>query len=110
MNTMRYKGYEAVVEFDEEAEIFHGEVINLRDVITFQGASVEELKQALADSVEDYLAFCAERGEEPEKPYSGQFVVRTDPGLHRQVASAARRAGTSLNKFVTSVLERAVTG
>lgn len=110
MNTMHYKGYEAVVAFDEEAEIFHGEVIDLRDVITFQGASVDELKQALADSVEDYLAFCAERGEEPEKPYSGQFVVSADPGLHRKIASAARRAGTSLNKFVTSVLERAVAG
>jgi predicted HicB family RNase H-like nuclease len=62
MNMMRYKGYEAVVEYDEDAEIFHGEVINLRDVITFQGKSVSELKKALAGSVEDYLTFCSERG------------------------------------------------
>ncbi|WP_244914839.1 type II toxin-antitoxin system HicB family antitoxin [Rhizobium sullae] len=80
---MHYKGYEAVVEFDEDAEIFHGEVINVRDVITFQGSSATELKQILADSVEDYLAFCKERGEEPEKPFSGQFVVRTDPSVHK---------------------------
>ena len=71
MNTMSYKGYEALVSYDEDAELFHGEVINLRDVITFQGRSVDELKKALEDSVEDYLAFCAERGEAPEKPYSG---------------------------------------
>ncbi len=108
MNTMHYKGYEAVVEYDEEAEIFHGEVVNLRDVITFQGASVSELKEAMADSVEDYLAFCAERGKEPERPYSGQFVVRAEPRLHRELASAARRAGISLNKLVTSVLERSI--
>jgi predicted HicB family RNase H-like nuclease len=76
MTTMQYNGYEAIVEFDEEAELFHGEVINLRNVITFQGKSAAELKQALAESVEDYLAFCAESGEEPEKPSSGQFVVR----------------------------------
>ena len=69
MTMMSYKGYEAVIEFDDEAELFHGEVINLRDVITFQGASVTELKDALKDSVEDYLAFCKERGEEPEKPF-----------------------------------------
>lgn len=104
---MNYKGYEAAVEFDDAAEIFHGEVINLRDVVTFQGASVEELKTAFRESVEDYLAFCKERGEEPEKPYSGQFVVRTDPSVHRAVVTAAKRAGVSLNKWVTSTLERA---
>ncbi|WP_102959039.1 type II toxin-antitoxin system HicB family antitoxin [Mangrovicella endophytica] len=107
MTVMRYKAYEAAVEFDDEAEIFHGEVLNLRDVITFQGASVAELKTAFRDSVEDYLAFCKERGEEPEKPFSGQFVVRTEPSAHRAFVSAARRAGVSLNKWVVSTLERA---
>ena len=108
MTIMHYKGYEASVDFDEEAEIFHGEVLNLRDVITFQGASAGELKQAFADSVEDYLAFCRERGEEPDRPYSGQFVVRTLPVLHKALSLAARREGVSLNKWITTALERAV--
>lgn len=107
MNTMTYKGYEGLVEYDEVAELFHGEVINLRDVITFQGRSVDELKKALEESVEDYLAFCTERGETPEKPYSGQFLVRVDPPLHRAVVTAAKRAGVSLNKWVATTLERA---
>ncbi len=107
MNTMTYKGYDAIVEYDEDAGLFHGEIINLRDVITFQGASVSELKTALAASVEDYLAFCRARGEEPERPYSGQFVVRVEPPLHRALASAAKRAGVSLNKWVAAALERA---
>ncbi|WP_246660205.1 hypothetical protein [Rhizobium sp. FKL33] len=47
MTIMRYKGYEAAVDYDEEAEIFHGEVANLRDVITFQGASAAELGSRL---------------------------------------------------------------
>jgi predicted HicB family RNase H-like nuclease len=109
MNTMSFQGYEAVVEYDEDAELFHGEVMNTRDVITFQGRSVDELKTALAESIEDYLAFCRERGEEPEKPYSGQFLVRVDPSLHRALASAAKRAGASLNKWVAATLERALT-
>jgi predicted HicB family RNase H-like nuclease len=108
MNTLTYNGYQGIITFDEDADIFHGEVTNLRDVITFQGRSVTELKQAFADSVDDYLAFCRERGEEPEKPYSGQFVVRVDPLVHRAVATAANRSGTSLNKWVAAVLERAV--
>jgi predicted HicB family RNase H-like nuclease len=107
MNTMTYNGYQAIVEYDEDAELFHGEVLNLRDVITFQGHSVAELKQAFADSVDDYLAFCKERGEEPEKPYSGQFVVRVEPPLHRALVCAAQRAGVSLNKWVAATLERA---
>ena len=64
---MEYKGHVAKVEFDDEADLFHGEIINLRDVITFQGQAVGELRQAFQDSVEDYLAFCAARGEQPEK-------------------------------------------
>lgn len=107
MNTMTYQGYEAIIEYDEEAELFHGEVMNLRDVITFQGQSVGDLKKAFAESVEDYLAFCQERGEAPEKPYSGQFVVRVAPPLHRSVALAARKAGQGLNKWVATTLERA---
>lgn len=106
MNTMHYKGYEGIVAYDEDAEIFNGEVVNLQDVITFQGGSVSELKKALAESVEDYLAFCRERGEEPEKPYSGQFLVRAEPRLHRELVAAARRAGVSLNNLVTTTLER----
>ncbi len=53
---MKYKGYEAIVSFDDEAGIFHGEVINIRDVITFQGQSVDELRTAFRESVEDYFA------------------------------------------------------
>jgi predicted HicB family RNase H-like nuclease len=109
MNTMTYKAYDAIVTYDEDAELFHGEVVNTRDVITFQGGSVGELKQALADSIEDYLDFCKTRGEEPEKPFSGQFVVRVDPPVHRAAVSAAKREGISLNRWVAGVLERAAT-
>lgn len=105
---MEYKGYVARVEFDDEANIFHGEVINLRDVITFQGESVAELKEALKESVEDYLLFCAERGEEPEKPYSGKLSVRLDPELHRRITIKARAANKSLNSWINETLESAI--
>jgi predicted HicB family RNase H-like nuclease len=105
---MEYKGYVGRVEYDDEAGIFHGEVINTRDVITFQGAAVAQLKRAFRDSVEDYLAFCSERGEDPEKPFSGQFVTRVSPDLHRRVNIAARLSGKSLNAWVAEQLERGV--
>lgn len=105
---MEYKGYVAKVEFDDEAGVFHGEVINTRDVITFQGDSVKTLKRALRDSVDDYLAFCLSRGEEPDRPFSGQFVTRVSPELHRQVSVAAMTSGKSLNGWVTEQLQTAV--
>lgn len=101
---MEYKGYTGQVEFDDEANIFHGEVINLRDVVTFQGATVEGLRVALKESVDDYLEFCSERGESPEKPYSGKFMVRLEPELHKILAIRAKKDRKSLNTWVHDTL------
>jgi predicted HicB family RNase H-like nuclease len=106
LNPMRYKGYTGIVELDEDSGMLFGRVIGLRDVITFQGASVPELIQAFHDSVDVYLEFCAERGENPEKPYSGQFVLRVDPQLHRAMAQTAEARGLSLNALIEQTLEQ----
>lgn len=108
MNTLAYKGYLGVVEFDDEVGVFHGEVVNLRDVITFQGDSVSELRQAFIDSVDDYLDFCAQRDEPPEKPFSGKLLIRLEPDLHRKIYVKARKKQKSLNSWVAEALERAV--
>ncbi len=105
---MEHKGYLGKVEFDAEAAIFHGEVINTRDVITFQGESVSELSRAFRDSIDDYLAFCAERGELPDKPFSGQFATRISPELHRKISFAASLADKSLNAWVVEQLQAGV--
>jgi len=105
MNGMSYKGYHGSVEYDPDAELFHGDVVNARAVLTFQGRSVDELKQALADTVEDYLDWCRARGKEPEKPYSGRFLVRIPPDLHRRIALEAAREKKSLNRLVAEKLE-----
>jgi predicted HicB family RNase H-like nuclease len=102
---MQYKGYTGKVEFDDEADIFHGEVIGVRDVITFQGRTVDQVKKAFKESVDDYLAFCVKRGEEPEKPFTGKFMVRIPPDLHRKVYVAAKQSGASLNSWILQTLE-----
>jgi predicted HicB family RNase H-like nuclease len=105
---LNYKGYIAYVEFDDENEIFSGEVINTRDVITFQSDSAHRLKQVFIESVEDYLEFCKERNEEPEKPFSGKFNLRISPELHRKVYVAARQKGLSINSLVCDILGHSV--
>ena len=105
---MEYKGYIGKVAIDDEAGILYGEVINIRDVITFEGTSVAELQRAFHESVDDYLAFCTERGESPEKPFSGKFVVRLPAELHRKAYIQAKLADKSLNGWVTEVLQKAL--
>ncbi|RIK32039.1 MAG: toxin-antitoxin system HicB family antitoxin [Anaerolineae bacterium] len=105
---MEYKGYIGKVEIDDEAGILYGEVINVRDVITFEGTSVDEVQQAFQESVDDYLDFCAKRNEAPEKPFSGKFVVRLPAELHRKAFIQAKLADKSLNGWVTDVLQNAL--
>lgn len=101
---MHYKGYLGHVEYDDEAKIFHGEVVGLKDIITFQGKSVKELEQAFHDSVNDYLTWCKERGEKPEKTFSGTFNLRIPPELHARLAFQAKTKGVSLNSYVAEKL------
>jgi len=76
--------------------------------ITFQGESAAELNKAFRESVDDYLDFCKSRGEEPDRPFSGQFVTRIPPQLHRQASLAASLDGKSLNAWVSEQLQTAV--
>lgn len=104
---MKYKGYTGNVEFDDEAKIFHGDVVDTRDVITFQGKTVNELEKAFRDSIDDYLEFCAERGEQPDKPFSGKFVIRIPSELHRRIYLKSRESSKSLNNWIRDVLKEA---
>ncbi len=104
---LHYKGYTGVVEFDDEAGVFHGEVLDTRDVITFQGTTVEEIEHAFRESLDDYLDFCAERNEEPDKPFSGRLMVRLSTDIHRNLYVQAKREGKSLNQLIAERLSRA---
>lgn len=103
---LEYKGYRGQAEFDEDAAVFHGEVLGTRDVITFEGTTVRGLEKSFRDSVEDYLEFCGERGEEPNKPFSGRLMVRVPPGLHRDLYIEAKLERKSLNQPIAEKLEK----
>jgi len=105
---LNYKDYVGHVEFDEDAEIFYGEVINTKDIITFQGKTVAQIKKAFVESIDDYLDFCAKRDESPEKPFSGKLNLRLTPEVHREVFIAAKRDKKSLNNWIVSVIVKEV--
>lgn len=105
-----YKGFCGKAEYDSDADFFHGDVLGTRDVITFQAETPKKLHRAFRESVDDYLAFCKERGERPEKPFSGKFVTRIDPALHRKISQMAERSGKSLNQFICDCLGTIASG
>ena len=100
---LEYKGYVGTVEADEG--IFLGRVAGLRDVVTFEGASFAEVERAFRDSVDDYLTFCAERGEAPDRPHSGKILLRLTPQAHRRAALRAQAEGVSLNQWIARRIE-----
>jgi predicted HicB family RNase H-like nuclease len=102
-----YKGYTARIDYDDSINAFHGRVLGIRDVITFEGTSVAEIEAGFREAVDDYLAWCVEEGRTPEKPCSGRFNLRVDPELHRRAILTAQRRGESLNSFVIHCLDRA---
>ncbi len=105
---MTYKGYVGKVEYDDEARIFTGMVINTRAVITFQGSSVDELEREFKASIDDYLAWCKQDGVEPERPYSGKLNIRIKPAVHERAAVQAKLSGISLNTFIERAIEQAL--
>lgn len=105
---LKYKNYTGVAEYDAHGKIFTGEVVGLRDVITFQGRTPEELEQSFRDSIDCYLEMCQRDGVSPERPFSGRFNVRVSPAMHRQIAQRAAQARLSLNQWVSEALSAAL--
>ena len=108
MNTMTYKGYIGSVEISEEDNCLHGKVLFIRSLISYEGQTLQELKADFKDAVDDYIELCKDKGWEPEKPFKGSFQVRIKPDVHKSLAIAAAKKGESLNKYISEVLEAAV--
>jgi len=102
---MEYKGYIGKAEFDDEAGVFYGEIIGLRDVVTFRGSTVKELQKSFRESIDDYLTFCLRMGKTPDAPASGRLILRIPPELHSRAAVIAKSEGRSLNNWVTDAVK-----
>jgi predicted HicB family RNase H-like nuclease len=108
MNTMSHKGYTARVEYDERDNIFVGRILGIRNIISFHGETVAELRTEFEHALKDYLSECKKEGIAPEKPASGKLLLRVTPEIHGRALVAAQAAGKSLNQWATEVLEHAV--
>jgi predicted HicB family RNase H-like nuclease len=99
MYTTTYKGYTGKFEIDFDDNLISGIVIDIKDVITFHGKTIEEAVQCFHESVDDYLEFCQELGEEPDQPFSGKLPYQTTRKIHRKIYLAATKKGKSINAW-----------
>ena len=106
MNTMKHKGYAARIEYSEEDGCFIGHIAGIRDIVGFHGESVNELRSAFKEAVDDYLETCEKLGREPQKTYSGKLMLRIPPEIHAAVAIAAETSGKSINQLVAEILDQ----
>jgi len=107
-NYLHYRDYVGSVEFSEEDAVFHGKVVGIKSLISFEGDSVTTLTEDFRNAVNEYLEFCSESGKEPEKPFKGSFNVRIEQELHRKAAMAANLMGISLNAYVEDAIRKTV--
>jgi predicted HicB family RNase H-like nuclease len=107
-DVLQYKGYYGDIRYSAYDDVFHGKIIGISDLVTFEGSSIKELKKAFHESVDDYLAYCKELGQEPDKSYKGSFNVRISPELHRQAARYAALNNMTLNEFVKYAIDKMI--
>ena len=109
MGYLKYKGYTGSVEYSEEDKCLFGRVQGMmRDGITYEGQTVEELTKDFEGAIDDYLQMCQEKGIAPKKPYTGVLNVRLSPEMHNGAAMAASREGITINAFIKNAVARAL--
>lgn len=108
MNNLNHKGYFGTIEVSIEDSCLHGQILFIEDIITYEGATVEDIQNSFMGAVDRYLAYCKETGKPANKPFSGTFNVRVGQYLHRKAAEIACHRGITLNDFVTQSIQTAI--
>ena len=101
---MTHKGYAARIEYSDEDRCFIGHIAGINDIVGFHGDSVAQLRTAFEEAVEDYLETCEKLNRSPQKPYSGNLMLRLPPEVHAAIATAAEVSGKSINQWTTDTL------
>ena len=97
---LTYKGYHAKIEFDSESQVLYGRIDGIRDLVNFQSDSAKNIEQEFHQAVDDYLAFCEEIGQKPDKEFSGTLNIRISPEIHRKLNRLAQEENVSLNAVI----------
>jgi len=104
-NVLTYKGFIGSVHFSAADNVFFGKLEGINDLVTFEGETVQELKNAFCYMVDEHIKDCEAENIPVEKSYKGSFNIRLTPDLHRRAAIYAKLHGITLNSFVKESIE-----
>src|SRR2546423_6455209 len=107
-NTLEHKGFRSRIEYSADDNLFVGRLIGIKDIVTFHGETVEELRSEMKETVDFHIEVCEKMGRKAKKQYSGKVMLRLPDQLHAKIAEAAAAAGKSINEWGKDVLESAV--
>ncbi len=105
---LQYKDFIGSVHFSAEDGVFFGKIEGINDLVTFEGTTVDEIKNAFQEAVDDYIDICKETGKPLQKSYKGSFSIRIAPELHKKAVQKSSMLGISLNRLVQRAIEKEV--
>ena len=100
MNLMTVDGYHAKIEYDQELDVFRGEILGLSGGADFYGKNPKELRTEFKKSLQVFLDVCKEKGIEPRRHFSGKFNLRISPELHERLAIEAQAKASLINNLI----------
>lgn len=103
-----YKDYVGSVRYSADDEVFFGKIEGIDDLVTFEGQSVPQLKEAFHEAVHDYIEIARANGKEPEKTYRGSLNIRLKPEVHKKANRLALLKGKTLNQFINDAIEHEI--
>ena len=105
MKNLEYKSYTGTLEYSLEDNLLFGKILGINDLVSYEGTTIEEIKSAFKEAVDDYLETCTELGKLPEKDYKGVFNIRTTRDIHKNIVMIAERENLKLNQLVNKALQ-----
>jgi len=55
--TFTHRGYDGSIEFSAEDDVYHGKIMHIKDLVTYEAKTLRELKISFEDAVDDYLLY-----------------------------------------------------
>lgn len=108
MNTMNINGFEVIIQYDSDINMFRGEFLGLNGGADFYADNVDDLRQEGGRSLKVFMDMCEEKGIDPRKKFSGKFTLRVTPDFHKKLAIRATSSGESINKWIKQTLKQAI--
>ncbi len=105
LSVMKYKDYTALIEYSDEDGCLIGKVLGIRDVIVFEGTTVEDIRKNFHEMIDHYIIACAQAGREPNTPVA-EMMIPVSPELYAKASRKAEYDGVPVQTVMETALQK----